>query len=165
LMGMPRLPEVPGPVVMTDPDGLRHRMRYRVWRAPTGVAVELREEDVDEGFEFGVFGDHDADVVGLVDAVTEHARSEIGRRYLAAGLGGAGWQLSGDEVAGRLSFEPEGGPHRVVVDGRELSWDELGYALGSFEGWRFKLVFEDRLVDVRRAPLELTFAEDEDFEP
>jgi hypothetical protein len=83
LMGMPRLPDVPGPVVMTDPDGLRHRMRYRVWRAPTGVAVELREEELDEGFEFGVFGDHDADVAGLVGAVTEHARSEIGRRYLA----------------------------------------------------------------------------------
>jgi hypothetical protein len=164
-MGMPRLPEVPGPVVMTDPDGLWHRMRYRVWRAPTGVAVELREEDVGEGFEFGIFGDHDANVAGLVDGVTEHARREIGRRYLAAGVGGAGWQLSGDDVAGRFTFEPEGGPHRVVVDGRELSWDEFGYALGTFEGWRFRLVVEDRLVDARRAPLELALDEDEDFEP
>jgi hypothetical protein len=161
-MGMPRLPEVPRPVVMTDPDGLRHRMRYRVWRAPMGVAVELREEDVDEGFEFGVFGDHDADVAGLVGAVTERARSEIGRRYLEPGLGGAGWQLCGDEVAGRLAFEPDGAPPRVVVDGRELSWDELGYALGAFEGWRFRLVAEDRLVDVRRPPVELDDDEDED---
>jgi hypothetical protein len=36
-----------------------------------------------------------------------------------------------------------------VVDGRELSWNELGHAVSSFEGWRFRLVVEDRCDDLR----------------
>ncbi len=60
-----------------------------------------------------------------------------------------GWRLAGDEVAGRLEWHPDGGGHRVVVGGRPLSWQELGAALESFEGWRFRLLIEDPAVDVR----------------
>jgi hypothetical protein len=55
-------------------------------------------------------------------------------------------------VAGRLVSDSEreaGAPYDVVVDGRTLSWDEFGQALESFEGWRFRLVIEDRCDDLR----------------
>ena len=42
--------------------------------------------------------------------------------------------MAGDEVAGRLVWNPEGGPHRVVVDGRLLSWAKFGEAVSAFEG-------------------------------
>ena len=31
----------------------------------------------------------------------------------------------------------------VVIDGREISWDELGRIVAAFEGWQFKLEFRD----------------------
>ena len=31
----------------------------------------------------------------------------------------------------------------VVVDGCEISWDELGRMVSAFEGWQFKLEFRD----------------------
>ena len=31
----------------------------------------------------------------------------------------------------------------VVIDGREISWDELGRMGTAFEGWQFKLEFRD----------------------
>ncbi len=126
-------------------------MRYRIWRAPTGVVVELREDDVPdgEGFEFGVLGGHEAEVGPLADAVREQAAAQVRRRYLEPGPDGVGWRLAGDEIAGRLVYNPEGGPYRVVVDGRSLSWQELGEALESFEGWRFRLVIEDAMADMR----------------
>jgi len=31
----------------------------------------------------------------------------------------------------------------VVVDGREISWDEFGRMVSAFEGWQFKLEFRD----------------------
>ncbi|MCE4554246.1 DUF7713 domain-containing protein [Roseateles cellulosilyticus] len=31
----------------------------------------------------------------------------------------------------------------VVIDGREISWDELGRMVSAFEGWQFKLEFRD----------------------
>ncbi len=37
----------------------------------------------------------------------------------------------------------------MVVDGRTLRWEDLGRALEPFEGWRFRLVIEDRSLDVR----------------
>ena len=52
-------------------------------------------------------------------------------------------------MAGRLAYDPDGGPCRVVVDGRRLGWEELGHALASFEGWRFRLVIDDPAEDLR----------------
>jgi hypothetical protein len=130
-------------------------MRYRVWRAPTGIVVELREEETsggEGGFEFGVLGDHDADVSMLVAAVRARAEAEMSRCYLEPDPGGVGWTLAGEDVAGRLEWDPDGGPYRAVIDGRSLSWEEFGLALGSFEGWRFRLVIEDRSADVRSDP-------------
>ncbi|MGH8921652.1 MAG: DUF7713 domain-containing protein [Actinomycetes bacterium] len=150
--GWARLPSVPGPVWLTGADGRRHRMRYRIWRAPTGVVVELREEGLaggEDGFEFGVLGGHDADVSMLVAAVRARAEDEMSRCYLEPDPCGAGWTMAGEEVVGRLEWNPDGGPYRVVVDGRSLSWEEFGLTLGSFEGGRFRLVIEDRSTDVR----------------
>jgi len=32
----------------------------------------------------------------------------------------------------------------LVIDGREVTWDEFGRMLMSFEGWQFKLNLEDK---------------------
>ena len=63
--GMPRLPDAPAPIVIDGPDGRRHVLRYRIWRAPTGILAQLLEQNGD-GFAFAVLGDHDADVDDLV---------------------------------------------------------------------------------------------------
>ena len=42
-----------------------------------------------------------------------------------------------------------GKPYNVVVDGRTMSWEQLGMALEPYEGWGFRLVIEDRFRDVR----------------
>nr|WP_157430420.1 hypothetical protein [Actinomadura macra] len=40
----------------------------------------------------------------------------------------------------------------MVVDGRVLSWEQLGEALGlSFEGWRFRIQLDDPSLDLRSA--------------
>jgi len=151
-MGLPLLPDPPDPIVIRGPDGRRHTMRFRLWRAPTGISVELRETRSDrrEGYEFAVLGAHEADVDALIGQVLAMARTEIGRRYLRRDRALGSWTLGdGDEAAGRLTHDPDGGSHRVVVDGRELSWDELGHALDSFEGWRFRLTIVDRCEDLR----------------
>ena len=36
----------------------------------------------------------------------------------------------------------------IVIDGREISWDELGRMVAAFEGWQFKLEFRDRSEEV-----------------
>jgi hypothetical protein len=154
LTGLPERGPPPAAVVLTGPDGRRHRMQPRPWRAPTGIVVELEETGVPpgEGFQFSILGPHDARVGELLSKLRAHAEAEVSRQYLEPNPHRSGWLLAGDEVAGRLVWgegRDEGEPFDVVVDGRTLTWDELGHALESCEGWRFRLVIEDRSLDVR----------------
>jgi hypothetical protein len=119
------MPDAPAPTEIPGPDGRRHVLRYRSWRAPTGIAVELHEDTADGGFEFAVLGDHDSDVATLVAAVRAEAHREIGRSYLEPASTGVGWHAAGSEVVGRIEVGTEG-QRSVVVDGRSLSWEELG---------------------------------------
>ena len=107
---------------------------------------------VGEGYRFAVLGDHDGDVGDLVARVRTLTESEIGRLYLEPARHREGWTLRDDEVAGQLVWDDggdHGKPYRVIVDGRTLSWEELGRALESYEGWRFRLVIEDSIDDAR----------------
>ena len=48
-------------------------------------------------------------------------------------------------MRGRIEWDDEedGRVPLMVVDGREISWEEFGQMLMSFEGWQFKFeVFE-----------------------
>lgn len=153
--GWPRLPGVPGLVEFVGPDGRHHLMRYRISRVPTGISLRLREDHVPpgEGYEFAVLGDHDADVAELIQAVLDEARAEIGRSYLEPGPTG-GWQVVGQEVAGRVEFDEDtssDGPPRLVVDGQPLTWEQLGETLSAFDGWRIRILLDDRCLDLRSA--------------
>ncbi len=152
LTGYPMLPEPPEPIVLVGADGRRHQMAFRLWRAPTGISVDLVETGVrgEGGYRFSVLGAHEADVDMLIEQVRAIAEEEVARVYLHRAEYRQGWTVSDeDQVAGRLVFNPDGGPYRVVVDGRELSWEELGEALEPYEGWRFRLVIEDPCEDLR----------------
>ena len=154
ITGYPELPDPPPPVTLRGPDGRDHRLRYRVWRAPTGVEVELQlgQPDPDDGYHFAVLGSHDADLDALVEAVTRRATDGIASLQLERHTQRAGWLLRDDDVRGRLVWGPErdqGGPYDVVVDGRRLTWAELGQALEPYEGWRFRLLLEDPCDDLR----------------
>jgi len=152
--GLPRLPDPPPPFLVRGPDGRDHHLRFKIWRAPTGIEVQLEEMGVPvgEGYRFAVLGDHDADVASLVARVRSLAESEVGRIYLEPARNREGWALSDDEVAGQFVWNYQAGdgkPYRVIIDGRILSWEELGSTLESYDGWRFRLVIEDSIEDVR----------------
>lgn len=152
--GLAELPEPPGPIVLHGRDGRRHELRVRYWRAPTGIVVELEEAEVaaGAGSRFSVLGAHDADASVLASLAISRAEQEIDRLYLEPASHRDGWALTGDEAAGWFTWDddhPSGYPYAVVVDGRTLTWKEFGDALSGLEGWRFRLVIEDRLDDAR----------------
>jgi hypothetical protein len=147
--GHPGLPDPPDPLEMLGGDGRRHVLTFRIGRAPTGIEVELEESGVPigEGYHFAVLGAHDASLEELVTSVREQAGAEISRQYLEPNPHRPGRIIRDDEVAGRFIWSEAnetGGPYNVVVDGCTLTWEELGEALEPFEGWRFRLVIEDR---------------------
>jgi hypothetical protein len=137
-----------------DRNGQRHVLTFRIWRAATGVEVELEETGVPigEGYHFAVLGSHDANIDDLVTAVQIQAKGDVSRQYLEPNPHCSGWIVRDEEVAGRLIYSENsgiGGPYNVVVDGRTLTWEEFGEALEPYEGWRFRMVIEDRCADLR----------------
>lgn len=154
ITGYPALPDPPPPISLTGADGRQHELAFRVWRAPTGIEVELEDTGVPvgQGYHFAALGSHEADVNDLVAHVTLDAEEEVVRQYLEPHPYRSGWLLRDDAVVGRLVSGEErdpGGPYDVIVDGRTLTWDEFGQALEPYEGYRFRLVIADRCDDLR----------------
>lgn len=152
--GLPRLPDPPPPVLLRGPDGRDHHLRFKIWRAPTGIEAQLEEVGVPvgEGYRFAVLGDHDASVDDLVARVRSTAEAEVGRLYLEPARHREGWALRDDEVVGQLVWNDQvgdGKPYSVIVDSRTLSWQEFGTALESYDGWKFRLIIDDSIEDVR----------------
>ena len=133
--GWPRLPVPPNPMVVPDPEGRARRFRVRLSRSPGGISAEAFEDrpgsDNDDGYRLSVFGEHDADPGQLLAQLERRVRAEVGHRYLEHDQGR--WHVAEQEIAGRVDYS-EAGPPDVVVDGRRLSWDELGHMVASFRG-------------------------------
>jgi len=157
LTGYPELPEPPPPLTLIDSEGRTHRARFRIWRAPTGIEVELEETGVPlgEGYRWAVLGSHDAEVDDLVAALRSRAAADVSRRLLEPNPHRAGYLVARDDdaVEGRLVWNETGNevgtPYDVIVDGKKLSWEELGSALEAYAGWRFRIELADPIDDLR----------------
>lgn len=146
--GWPELPPPPPPETVVGADGRAHRMVYRLLPGPCGVEALAEESGVPagDGYEVSVLGPPDADPTRLVEALREQVHHELGHVYLEEFPHAPGWQISGDEVAGRLEEDPADdwtGPSRLVIDGRSLSWDQVGQLLSPYVGCGFRLTFDD----------------------
>jgi len=145
--GWPRLPEPPRPETIVGPDGRRHRINYRVWRSPDGIAVEASEGDRSfEGYFAEVVGPHDADVAVLVARTKAAIRQRIMRQDLERSPSGH-MIMAGTELIGRLVWQDGDTPYAVVVDGRTMGWEEFGLAMEPYEGWEFRLSFDEDIVN------------------
>jgi hypothetical protein len=116
-------------------------MVYRILRTPGGIEV-LAEEDgwaIEDGYRLARLGTHEADVEAMWEQLRRMVQTAIGRQYLERSQHRDGWVMHGKDVEGRLVWRDDKPGCDVVVDGRRLTWKELGDALEPFEGWTFRL--------------------------
>ena len=59
-------------------------------------------------------------------------------------------QIAQQTVCGRIEWDDtsDGRVPLLIIDGHEVSWDELGRMLMSFEGWQFRMSIRDQSEDV-----------------
>ena len=84
----------------------------------------------------------------LLVRLIERMRRSLSVRYLESGEDSA--RIADQTVRGRIDWDPSGDGRTplLVIDGREVSWDEFGRMLMSFEGWQFRLAIRDRSEEV-----------------
>ncbi len=139
------------PVRMVDGRGAELEFRFRSWLCGTGLAIDAFElrDGSPAGYRFQVIGEPDDDPLELLGKLIGKMRRALALTHLEDT--DLGPQVNdGLVLRGTVDSDPEEdhGVPMVVVDGSELSWDELGRMVATFEGWQFKLEFRDRSDEV-----------------
>lgn len=133
------------PVDMADARGNPHHFHFVLRHLGSMLWLESLEVKGREriGYEFRVHGVADADPFQLMQRLLERMRRDLAIVYLAEGELGLG--IAGTTVRGQISCDPEAADRLpvLVIDGQEVSWDQFGRMLMTFEGWRFHLDIQD----------------------
>lgn len=135
------------PVVLTDVKGEAHEFHFRTRLFGTGVsldAFELRDGHP-AGYQFRVIGDPEDDLLALLGRLVGKMRRALAVKYLEDGEFGLNIAESQTRVQGLIEWDEacQGRAPLLVIDGREITWEEFGRLLMSFEGWQFKLEIHD----------------------
>ena len=77
--------------------------------------------------------------------LVERMRRALSRRHLEHDEGSAGLRIADFLVRGRIDWDESEDGHLplLVIDGREVTWEQFGQMLMSYEGWQFKLEIKD----------------------
>lgn len=134
------------PVVMTDVSGVVHEFHFRTRLMGTHVAVRAFElhEGNPSGYQFQVIGDPEDDVMALLGTLIEKMRRALSIKHIENdehGMHIADHQI----VRGMIEWDEanDGRLPLLIVDGRPITWEELGRMMMSYEGWQFKLEMRD----------------------
>jgi hypothetical protein len=143
------------PVTLRDVEGAAHLFEIRSRLVATGHvmdAIEIQEGEP-RGYRFSVLGDFDDDALTLFAQLYERMRAGLSVRHVEHG--DLGWQITkGDTVSGRIEADLEDDLRMpiLVIDGKELRWEEVGRMLMSYEGFTVDLRIRDT-IDVVGCPL------------
>jgi hypothetical protein len=135
------------PVELTDCDGQAHVFHFRTRLFGPGVAMDAFEvrDGHPAGYQFQMIGEPEDDPLTLLARLIEKIRRAISIKHLK--VGNLGLQIADRPIVrGRIGWDEaeEGRVPLVVIDGRDITWDEFGRMLMTFEGWQFKLEIRDK---------------------
>ena len=133
------------PIGMVDRAGDQHEFHFQTRLLGNVVALDAFElrEGSPAGYRFQVVGDPSDDALVLLGRLIEKMRRALSTQHLVEGQ--YGLQIAESTVRGRIEWDDSAAERTplVVVDGREISWDDFGRMLMAFEGWQFKLDISD----------------------
>jgi len=135
------------PVGLTDCTGEVHEFHFRTNLFGTGVALDAFElrDGHPAGYQFQIIGNPEDDLLVLLGQLIQKIRRALSTKHLMDGE--LGLQIADHRVVrGMIEWDDahDGRVPLLIIDGREITWDELGRMLMSFEGWQFKLTMGDK---------------------
>jgi len=143
------------PISITAADGVIHQFHLRARLLGAFVALEAYElkDHEPSGYQFQLLGEPDEDRFVQLGRLVERIRRTLATQYLEDGR--AGLQIKDMEVKGTIEADMSDeadlwGPRTpmLVIDGRDVSWEEVGRMMMTFEGFQFKLEIVDKSDDL-----------------
>jgi hypothetical protein len=140
------------PLDIPDAVGAVHRFHFEVRLLGDKVALEAFElvGGSPGGYEFQVLGDAEADLFGLMGQMVPRVRRLLARQHLNTDPHMPGLHIADSMVRGRITWDDKEGGRlpMLVIDGKEISWDQFGRMVMGFEGWQFTFEIKDRSEEV-----------------
>ena len=137
-------------IVLTDCAGDAHEFRFLTRLLGDMVSLEALELKRGEpaGYQFQILGDPDDDLLSLLGRLVERMRRSLALKHLEQSE--YGLQIADQTVRARIEWDDtkDGRLPLLVIDGREVSWEEFGRMLMTFEGWQFRMEIGDRSEEV-----------------
>jgi len=133
------------PVVMTDCAGERHEFHFRMRLLGSMAVLDAFEltAGAPGGYRFEILGKPDDEPWSLLGRLIERMRRSLSIKHLVRSEHGT--QIADRMVCGRIEWDEseDGRVPLLVIDGQEVSWDDFGRMLMSFEGWQFRVAICD----------------------
>ena len=135
------------PIDIADTDGIEHNFHFQTRLFGENVnirALEIKDSEP-KGYEFSIHGNVQDDLFLLFKKLVEHIRQELNRKHIEPDDFTRYSITDENTVRGRITWDDEtdGMLPCLVIDGKELSWEEFGRMLMTYEGFHFKLeIFE-----------------------
>ncbi|QLQ25105.1 MAG: hypothetical protein HZT41_09730 [Dechloromonas sp.] len=133
------------PIWMVDRAGERHEFHFQTRLLGDVVALDAFElrDGSPAGYRFQLVGQPGNDVFVLLGRLIEKMRRALSTQHLTDGE--YGLQIADRTVRGRIEWDDSAAERTplIVVDGQEISWEDFGRMLMTFEGWQFKLEISD----------------------
>lgn len=136
-----------GNVALADCTGEAHVFHFRTRLFGPGVALDAFElrDGHPAGYQFQIIGDPQGDLLVLLGRLIEKIRRALSIRHVKDGE--LGLQIADHQVVqGRIEWDAvqDGRVPLLVVDGREITWEEFGRMMLTCEGWQFRLEIRDK---------------------
>src|SRR5208283_331177 len=135
------------PVGLTDCAGEVHEFHFRTNLFGPGVAIDAFElrDGLPSGYQFQIIGNPEDDMLGLLGQLVQKIRRGLSTKHIVDSQHGL--QIADHRVVrGKIEWDDahDGRMPLLIIDGREVTWAELGRMLMTYEGWQFKLTVADK---------------------
>jgi hypothetical protein len=134
------------PVGLPDCTGKVHEFHFRTRLYGPRVALDAFElrGGHPSGYQFQIIGDPEDDLLLLLGRLIEKIRRALSTKHLIDS--DHGLQIADRVVRGKVEWDEaeDGRVPLLIIDGREITWEDFGRMLMSFEGWQFKLNIADK---------------------
>jgi hypothetical protein len=133
-------------IAMTDCAGEAHEFHFRTRLLGTMVvlsAFELKQGEPG-GYQVEIIGDPEGDLMSLLGRLIERIRRRLSVKHLEQSK--YGLQIADKTLCANISSDDTTDERMplLTIDGQEVTWDQLGRMLMTFEGWQFRMEIVDR---------------------
>ena len=138
------------PISIKGADGVAHEFHFQTRLLGGILSLEAFEmkDGAPGGYQFQLIAEPEEERFAQLARMVQRIRSTLAIQFLEDSR--LGLQIKDREVLGRIEMDSSEDAElfgervpMMVIDGKDVSWEEFGRMLMSFEGWQFKLQMVD----------------------